>query len=109
MNKNRLHAEMPEDALRTALNAECGKLEWPELEKHFARGVVIKVGAEVDLIDVAVAMIKDDKATINEYLQQAKIVNATTQDALRWNAGKAFFWAVVVSPWVVVQEVKAAS
>ena len=108
MNENRLNAEMPEEELRAALNDECGKLEWKELEKHFARGVVIKVCASIDLIEVAVAMIRDDKAAIENYMQQRKITKASTQDAIHWNDTNAFFWAIVIAPWVIAQEVKQA-
>lgn len=38
------------DILRAKLNAETGKLVWNELERHFARGVVIKVAGDLDLL-----------------------------------------------------------
>ena len=109
MDENRISADMPGEELRSALNAECGKLEWKELEKHFARGVVIKVRAEIDLIEVAVAMVKDDKDKIEACMSKGEIVNASTQDARDWNDSNAMFWAIVVAPWVLVQEVKEAS
>ena len=41
----------PSDLLRAKLNLETAQLGWPELERHFARGDVIKVAIGVDLVD----------------------------------------------------------
>ncbi|ODU01956.1 MAG: hypothetical protein ABS89_06365 [Thiobacillus sp. SCN 63-1177] len=66
----------PSDILRAKLNLETAQLGWPELERHFARGDVIKV-----------------------------IARAGIADAEDWHARQPLFWAVVVAPWVLVQEV----
>lgn len=90
--------------LRSRLNAETGKLAWKELERHFARGVVIKVAAELDLIEIATSMSKDDKDTIEQLIRAGKISRTSMDDAEDWNTRAAVFWAVVVAPWVLVQE-----
>jgi hypothetical protein len=93
--------------LRAKLNAETGKLTWRELERHFARGVVIKVAGDLDLVDVAVAMSHDDKAVVEAWLTQGRIARASTDDAIAWHAQQSQFWAVVAAPWVLIQEVAA--
>ena len=96
-----------EDLLRAKLNAETGKLAWTELERHFARGVVIKVSGVLDLVDVALAVSRDDKAAVERYLADGGIARASTEDALAWHQQQSVFWAVVTAPWVLIQEVSS--
>lgn len=91
--------------LRAKLNADTGQLEWRELERHFARGVVIRVAAGVDLLEVALAMARDDAATLRAWLADGRVAQAGAAEASLWHAGGSRFWAVVVAPWVLVQEV----
>jgi|JFJP01.1.fsa_nt_gi hypothetical protein len=93
--------------LRVKLNAETGKLPWKELERHFARGVLVKVAGDLDLVEVAVAMSHDDKAAVESWLSAGRVARASTEDAIVWNAQQSQFWAVVAAPWVLIQEVAA--
>ncbi len=85
-------------------NLETGKLSWSEIERHFARGVVVKIEPGLDLVEVAAAMAEDDKTKFSRWLESGQITRATTEDAMRWHAAQSEFWAIVVAPWVVVQE-----
>jgi hypothetical protein len=96
-----------DELLRAKLNAETGKLPWHELERHFARGLVVKVAGELDLIEVAVAMSHDNKAVVESWLVQGQIARASTEDAIAWHAQQSQFWVVVAAPWVLIQEVAA--
>lgn len=95
------------ELLRAKLNLETGRLDWPALARHFARGVVIKVAPGMDLVAVAAALGRDDKAAVEGWLAEGRIASASDADAQSWHAGRATFWAVVVAPWVLVQEVGA--
>lgn len=90
--------------LRTRLNGETAKIGWGELERHFARGVVIAVASALDLIDVAVAMAEDDTAALAAWMRSGQVMRADAERAQRWVAEQPLFWAVVVAPWVLVQE-----
>ena len=96
-----------EQLLRAKLNAETGKLAWAELERHFARGVVIKVAGDLDLVDVALAVSRDDKAAVTDWLDQGRLAKADLDDARGWHEQRSLFWAVVAAPWVLIQEVAA--
>lgn len=96
--------EASED-LRTRLNAETGKLSWPELERHFARGVVIKVDQSLDLVDVAVCVGEDDKAKVEAWMKSGVVSHPSMDEARDWVERQPDFWAVVVAPWVLVQEI----
>jgi len=92
------------EELLTKLNQETGKLAWRELEKHFARGAVVKVSPQLDLLDVAVCMVSDDKPGFARLLKSGQVAPASEADARDWSRRDPVFWAVVVAPWVLVQE-----
>lgn len=96
------------EILRAKINAETGQLGWKELERHFARGVVIKVERGLDLVDVATRIAQDDKAVVERWLNEGRIARASAEDAADWNQRRPMFWAVVTAPWVLAQEVGAS-
>lgn len=91
--------------IRDLLNSQTGKLEWPELQRHFARGVVIKVAPDLDLVEIAAQMVEDDKEAIEALTRSGQMERAATEDAKAWEVVQPVFWAVVVAPWVLVQEI----
>jgi hypothetical protein len=93
-----------DEDLRQQLNLQTGKISWQELQRHFARGAVVKVAPNVDLVTVAVSFVKDDRAAIEAWLKDGSVVRSSDQDATSWAASNATFWAVVTAPWVLVQE-----
>ncbi|MBI2380289.1 MAG: DUF2288 domain-containing protein [Gammaproteobacteria bacterium] len=90
--------------LRARLNAETARLAWRELETFFARGVVIRVAAELDLVEAAARIVEDDKAAIEAWLLAGQIGKPDADQARDWHARGAQLWAVVAAPWVLVQE-----
>lgn len=95
----------PTQDLRVKLNTETAKLSWPELQPHFARGVVVKVMHGTDLVEVAARFAADDTPRVEQWLRTGQIARASTDDAADWVARAPVFWAVVAAPWVLVQEV----
>jgi len=95
----------PSDILRAKLNLETAPLAWLELERHFARGSVVKVAPGMDLVDAALQVAENNAATVQEWLEDGRIARAELADAEDWHARQPMFWAVVVAPWVLVQEV----
>lgn len=95
----------PSEILRAKLNLETAQLGWPELERHFARGVVIKVAAGMDLVDAALQVAENNAATVQQWLAEGRLARAELADAEDWHARRPMFWAVVVAPWVLIQEV----
>lgn len=96
--------EVPVHAL---LNAQAGRIGWSELARHFARGVVVCVAPGEDLIAVAERFVGDCAPDIERLSDAGRLWRAQDRDARRWQAEGAQFWAVVVSPWVLVQEAGA--
>lgn len=94
-----------EPDLRTLINGQTAKIGWDELQRHFARGVMICVDPELDLIEVAEKVVTDDKVAVEAWMKQGKIRNAEMDDAKRWQQAQTDFWAVASAPWVLVQEI----
>lgn len=95
--------ELNAEELRQTLNIESGKCSWKEIQVQFARGMVVVIDPSLDLIDVSEKFVKDDKASIEAWMNENKIWRATDNDAKGWVKTEPTFWAVVVPPWVLVQ------
>ncbi|SCZ64253.1 DUF2288 domain-containing protein [Thiohalomonas denitrificans] len=93
------------DETRARLNAETARIGWAELERHFARGVMIRVDADLDLVEVAARMVRDDKVVLEEWLASGRVAHPSGAEAAGWYERSAEFWAVVTAPWVLVQEI----
>ena len=87
------------------LHLETGQLSWPELQTFFARGVVIVVNPELDLVEIATQLSHDKAKEIEQLILQNKIIRANDEHARRWVEIEPAFWSVVVAPWVLVQEI----
>lgn len=86
------------------LNAQTGKISWPELARYFARGMVVCLRHGEDLVLVAEMLISDDAEKVNKLYEDGLLHRALDEDAIRWQEENTEFWAVVVAPWVLVQE-----
>jgi hypothetical protein len=91
------------------LNAQTGRIGWGELARHFARGVVICVGKGEDLVAVAELLVEDRAEEIGRMYESQRLHRAMEDDAVRWQENATEFWAVVVAPWVLVQEIGPAA
>lgn len=91
--------------LRAKLNLETAIIPWEELARHFARGAVLTVDRELDLIEAAAAVAEDDRHRVGEWLDSNRLHRTTTTEARAWTEGKADVWSVVVAPWVLVQAI----
>lgn len=94
----------PTEEHEIPLEEEAGLLRWAELMPHFARGVVIRVAPELDLIEVARAFRDDATHRVSEWLAHDQVARALDDDARRWASGDPVFTAIVAAPWVLAQE-----
>lgn len=86
------------------LNAQTGRISWTELARYFARGLVVCVRPGEDLVAVAEMLIADDAEKVGKLYEDGLLHRALDEDAMRWQEEHTEFWAVVVAPWVLVQE-----
>lgn len=90
--------------LYVKLLAETAQIGWSELERFFARGVLVKVARDLDLVSVAECVANDDTKQISEWLAAGLIERVQAETAADYAARDPELWAVVVSPWVCMQE-----
>ncbi len=86
------------------LNLETSKIAWDELQRFFASGLAISVALELDLIDVAYHFSEDNKIQVENWINSQQVHPVSDQQALKWYEANESVWAVVVKPWILVQE-----
>jgi hypothetical protein len=91
---------------RINLNLETSRIAWEELQRFFASGAAIFVSEELDLIDVAIQISKDNQKQVLQWMETGKVTRVNDAQALAWYEADAEVWAVVVRPYVLVQDVK---
>lgn len=100
---------MDREVLRAKLNLDTARIGWNELQRHFAAGQLVAVRGGLDLVEAALGLSTDDKASVSEWIATNRIGKVSDEEALAWHAAQATLWAVVVKPWVLVQEEGTAS
>ncbi len=83
---------------------ETARIHWPELAPWFAKGQLLWVAGELDLVAVAEAMAADNKPYISSLMQQNRLARLDDDRALDFHQRNPELWATVVRPWVLVQE-----
>ena len=91
------------DIFRAKLNLETSQIAWKELQRFFASGAALFVAAELDLVETAFQMSQDDVAQIQRWVEAGKLGKVSDEQAQAWLDADAVVWAVVVSPYVLVQ------
>ncbi|MGI0117609.1 DUF2288 domain-containing protein [Zooshikella sp. RANM57] len=92
--------------LKAKLNLETSTIAWKDLQSFFAAGQVIAVNKGLDLVEVAAQIAQDNKSQIEAWMVENKIAKVTDQQATAWYEQDSVLWAVVIRPWVLVQDKK---
>lgn len=93
------------EIFRARINLETAKIAWKELQRFFAGGTALMVSADLDLVEVAFQISEDNAAQIQQWMVAGKLGKVTDEQAAAQFGADAMVWAVVVSPWVLVQPV----
>jgi hypothetical protein len=99
-----LPLELTAEERRAKLNLETARIAWHELQRFFAAGRVVEVAPALNLLDVAGALVDDDTAQFQQWLETEQVSTVSDARAVDWFEEGAMLWAVVVNPWVLVQE-----
>ncbi len=92
------------DIGREKVNLETSQIAWKELQRFFASGSAVYVAPDLDLVDVAYQFSIDNKDQVATWMQNNQVALVSDQQATDWFAADAEVWAVVVKPWILVQE-----
>lgn len=92
-----------EQLLLKEYHTQTARIHWHELQTYYAGGSVIRVGASLDLVDVAVQLGMDNIDQFQQWIAEGAIAPVAESEALAWYENNQQLWAVVASPWVLVQ------
>ena len=102
--KNYISDSDREALYRARMIQETARIAWKELQRFFASGVVIVVSPELDLVEVAFQISEDNAAQVAEWMTTGQIGKVSDAQAQEWYETDALVWAVVTSPYVLVQD-----
>ena len=92
------------EQVKSDLLLETAKIPWVELQRFFAAGKVLIIDQNEDLLEVAASLIDNDVQRLQAMIDADKIAHPSDQQAKSWYEQKSSLWAVVLKPWVIVQE-----
>jgi len=105
--KNTEFSESMKGEIISDLHLETAKIPWSELQRFFAGGKLLLLSENEDMLDVAASLVANDVTRLQALIDQELIVHPDDDKARQWVAEDASLWAVVLKPWVLVQENKA--
>ena len=103
--------DSPQDPelIRQKLNHDTARIGWNDLREAQQQELVIRVSVDLDLIDVACQFTLDNRAQVQAWMEKAQVQKVDAGQAEGWSLEERELWAVVVAPWVLVQELKPGS
>ena len=82
------------------------ELDW--LKPHIRRDVVLVVNQNLDLVDVGVAIARDDVVSVQHWISEQLLHKPFAEQLVEWNTNPTKrFQALIVQPYVLVQELAA--
>lgn len=96
----------PDKTIKAQFAEQMAPISFQELQKFFAKGLLITVADELDLLDVAVTLHEDDTAKVQNWMDNGLIARAHDEHAKFWVDNRSMLMAVTVAPWVLVQTIE---
>ncbi|MFW2386773.1 MAG: DUF2288 domain-containing protein [Polyangiales bacterium] len=92
------------DELRARIAREIHRVDWKPLGPHAKRGGLVLVASELDLLEVALAVARDDKTRVQGWMGAQQLSKPTEAQIESWQeeAGERFTVAIV-QPYVLAQ------
>ena len=83
---------------------------WEWLKPHAQRDVIICVTPPLSLVEVGAAIANDNAVAVNRWIGEQQIQKPTVEQLGAWNAQpQKRFQALIVQPYVLIQELAAAA
>jgi len=90
---------------RQQIQQECAPIAYKEIEQFFARGMLVLITDDLDIVEVALAIQADNTQKINEWISLEKVIRVHDDYAIKWSKQKTLLMAVTAVPWLLVQEI----
>ena len=91
-------------SLLEKLHNQTAQISWRELQRYFAQGKVLRVDADLDLVQIASALAEDNINLLTPLIEQQLIAAPSDDRARHWYEADTLLWSVVVAPYVLVQD-----
>ncbi len=79
---------------------------WKDLRIHMQRDAIITVAGELDLIDVAVAVARDEKELVGPWIEDAQLSKPSREQLDAWETQlDKGFRVLIVQPFILIQEI----
>ncbi len=90
--------------LRARLAHEIRRVDWTPLGPHAQRGGMILVDPQLDLLEVAVAVARDDSERVGRWMRERQLRKPTEAQIEIWqNETGERFTIAIVQPYVLAQ------
>ncbi len=90
--------------MRESLAAALGNVFFSDLRAHLARGAVVILAPELDILDVAEAVVRDDKARVSGWIEKGLLRKPSLLELETWSKITDDRWeSLVVAPFVLVR------
>ncbi|MEA5532693.1 DUF2288 domain-containing protein [Crocosphaera sp. XPORK-15E] len=92
--------------LKTRLTQDLADVNWHDIKPHAQRDAVIVVNENLDLLEVGIAIAKDDKISVEHWITEQLINKPSNRQLSDWNINpNRLFKTLIVQPFVLVQEI----
>ena len=92
-------ADKVEDILR-----QTARIGFTELALWHAKGAIVHVDDSLDLIKIATEFSADSRDSIAKLVREGLVKKIDDETAKHWVNEKILVWAVVITPWILVQQ-----
>ena len=96
--------ETDSELVRAKINSETAQIPWKELQRFFASGRSLYVDTSLDLVEVAFNFHQDDAKQVEQWLNNKQVLAVSDEQAKGWIDEDKSVWAVVVKPWILIQD-----
>lgn len=93
--------------LPAEIKKEIGLIAWKDLAHFFAQGSAVAIHTELDLAEVALQFTHNNTAAVSTWMREGKVAKVSDEQARAWFDADQAVRAIVISPWVLVQEIEA--
>ena len=96
--------------LRAELAKMVDEAEWDWLMPHAQRDAIVLVTADLDLVEVGVAIVNDNVSTVDQWITEQLLYKPSPEQLADWAGNRTRrFKALIVQPYVLVQDRVAAA
>jgi hypothetical protein len=92
------------EELRKHLANEVHRVDWRPLSPHAKRGGLVLVDPRLDIVEVALAVAKDDSTRVQQWMQSQQLARPSDEQMESWrDETEERFTVIIVQPYVLAQ------